>query len=97
MTAQWERQDKAATDGCRQLHQKLEQLRADFVKMSGRLAILARDVAEMKPIVKKVEQDRWRFEGMKSLSKIIWLSGGAFLTGMTWVLYTYFGIGKPPG
>lgn len=97
LVEQWARNDSAATEGRRQMHADINNLTLRQGETKQQVENMTKKLNdEVMPVIKTVQQDRWRVEGMKSLSKIVWLSIGAFLSGMTWVLYTFLGIGKPP-
>lgn len=94
---QWAKQDAVATEGRRLMHQDLNNLTMRQAETRHEVSSLTKKVNdEVMPVIRGVQTDRWRFEGMKTLSKLIYTSLGAFLFGLSWVLYTFLGIGKPP-
>ncbi len=98
LTNTWQQQEVVATEGRRQLHEGMNQLSRQQIETKTEVAALKKEVTdEIKPVIKQVQQDRWRTEGMKSLGKIVWFGVGAFFAGVSWILYTFLGIGKPPG
>ncbi|WBL75586.1 DUF1515 domain-containing protein [Bradyrhizobium xenonodulans] len=103
MTSTWQQQEQSASSGRRELHQKVDALRADvsakvdgmrndMTLMGGQLATAIKDISEMKPVVEAVEVVKQRAVGASWVS--IWLYRIAIIAsgGAAWVVVKYLNI-----
>jgi chromosome segregation ATPase len=82
LTETWQRQDSDATEGRRRLHQKIDELTAQQAALAATVRQQTAELAEIKPAIKRFEQQRQRQEGAASLFKVLWLGVVAFATGL---------------
>ncbi|WP_166295344.1 DUF1515 domain-containing protein [Bradyrhizobium sp. 2S1] len=97
LTATWQQQEQSASNGRRDLHQKVEALRSDvstkvdglrgdMVKMGAQVETAIKDIAAMKPVVQAVENVAVQATGVRNVTKWIW-GAGAFLSGgVVWII-----------
>lgn len=84
MAEQWRQQETAATEGRHALRDKVEELKTEVTRMTGRVDQLSVDVAEIKPAVKTIEAKDHRGQGERNIIRIIW---GILIAGISAVAY----------
>lgn len=82
LTETWARQDEEATEGRRRLHEKLDELKRQQQALTATVEQQTRELAEVKPAIKRFETQRQRQEGAQSLAKLIWGAVVAFAAGL---------------
>lgn len=93
LVSQWRSQDEKASQGRRDLHQKIDAMRGEMQELDGLLKEAIKDIAAMKPTVEAVENAKQQAVGVSKASVWLWrlaifLSGGA-----AWVLANYLKVG----
>ncbi|WP_025036147.1 DUF1515 family protein [Bradyrhizobium sp. DOA9] len=96
LTTQWRQQDEKASQGRRDLHQKMDALRLDVQKLDGEVKAAIADIALMKPTVEAVESAKLQAEGVVTAVRwssrgLYWLAFGLTL-GAGWVLSNWLNI-----
>lgn len=97
LTTTWQNQENSASQGRRELHQKVDALRSDMsakvdglrgdmVTMGGQVATAIKDIAEMKPVVQAVETVKVQATGVRNVSKWIWWIAVPLSGGVGWIL-----------
>lgn len=90
LTTQWRQQDEKASQGRRDLHQKMDALRTDVQKLDVEVKTAIADIALMKPTVEAVENAKLQAQG--AVTAVRWTSRAGYwmavgLTlGAAWVL-----------
>jgi chromosome segregation ATPase len=82
LTDTWQRQDQEATEGRRRLHEKIDELKSQQQTLEETVKQQTKELAEIKPAIKRFEEQRQRHEGAASLFKVMWLGVVAFATGL---------------
>jgi outer membrane murein-binding lipoprotein Lpp len=86
LTSTWQAMEQKASDGRKELHQKVDGLRGDMTTMGAQLATATKDIAEMKPVVKAVENVKAQATGVRNATKWIWGVGVALSGGVVWIV-----------
>jgi|SRR5579859_7344069 len=73
----WGQREEAATEGRRQVHEKVDNLRQDFTRLSAEVENVSQDIVEIKPAIDEFKNARQQAIGAHKLGKLIW---GAMLT-----------------
>src|ERR1700753_700260 len=76
MTDQWARQEAAASEGRRVVHEKLDEVKETQTKTTAELQQLKDEFAILKPAITAFQKKQDEAEGMKNLGKILWLGMG---------------------
>jgi chromosome segregation ATPase len=74
MTSTWQLQETAATDGRRQIHKKLDDVRNEVTKLTSRVDQMGKDIAEIQPAIDTFKSARERQLGAQFMGKLIWLA-----------------------
>jgi ElaB/YqjD/DUF883 family membrane-anchored ribosome-binding protein len=74
LTSTWQQQEAAATDGRRQIHKKLDDVRNEVTKLTGRVDRMANDIAEIQPAIDAFKSARERQLGAQWMGKLIWMA-----------------------
>jgi hypothetical protein len=74
MTSTWQRQESAATDGRRALHAKLDDVRNEVTKLTGRVDQMGKDLGEIQPAIDAFKSARERQIGAQWMGKLIWMA-----------------------
>jgi chromosome segregation ATPase len=82
LTETWARQDQEATEGRRRLHEKIDELKSQQEGLENTVKQQTKELAEIKPAIKRFEEQRQRQEGARSLFKVLWVGVVAFATGL---------------
>jgi ERCC4-type nuclease len=82
LTDTWQHQDGEATEGRRRLHQKIDDLTTKQTKLEETINQQTKELAEIKPAIKRFEAERMRREGANSLIKVAWGALIAFVYGL---------------
>jgi uncharacterized membrane protein len=82
LTETWQIQDREATEGRRRLHDKIDELKSQQGDLENTVKKQTEEISEIKPAIKRFEQQRQRQEGAASLFKVLWLGVVAFATGL---------------
>lgn len=82
LTSTWQMQESAATDGRRALHAKLDDVRNEVTKLTGRVDQMGKDISEIQPAIEAFKSARERQLGAQWMGKLIWVAfiglAGAF-------------------
>ncbi|MGL3208673.1 DUF1515 family protein [Bradyrhizobium sp. BR 1433] len=103
MTATWQQQEQSASNGRRDLHQKVDALRADvsakvdgmrsdMTTMGGQLATAIKDIAQMKPVVDAVENVQVQATGVRNFSRWIYWAAVGLSGGVGWIVTNFVDI-----
>lgn len=82
LTDTWQHQDEEATEGRRRLHDKIDELKSSQEAMAATVRQQTAELAEIKPAIKRFEEQRQRQEGAASTFKLLWMGVVAFATGL---------------
>src|SRR6266403_778218 len=74
LTSTWQLQEKAATDGRRAMHDKLDDVRNEVTKLTGRVNQMGKDIAEIQPAIDAFKSARERQLGAQWMGKLIWMA-----------------------
>lgn len=96
LTDTWQRQDDEATEGRRNLHRAVDDLRQQQTVLAGKVQRQTEQLAEVEPAIKRFEEQRQRQEGAASLFKVLWLGVVAFATGLGYAGHELLGYFWPP-
>ena len=91
MTKMWARQDAAATQGRRVLHDKLEALGKEMIILARRVDSMAVQINLIEPSVKVFNDDRLREEGSKRLGKMLVGAISVAAGGIGWGVHEFIG------
>lgn len=100
LTVTWQQQEQSASNGRRDLHQKVDQLRSDvsakvdgmrtdMTAMGAQLATAIKDIAEMKPVVEAVETVKVQATGVRNFTRWLWGVWAAVGGGVMWVVSSF--------
>jgi hypothetical protein len=90
LTSNWVRQDQAATDGRKVIHDKIDEVRDNVIDLTHRVEGVEKEVKIIQPSIKIFNDEKLRDEGARSLGKLLW---AAILTGaglIGWGLHEWF-------
>lgn len=99
LTDTWRHQDREASEGRKRLHDKVDALASQQGTLANKVEQQTKELAEVKPAIKRFETERQRREGANSLLKLLWVGIVAFATGLGYVaheLLLYFWPPKHP-
>ena len=80
----WAEQYRKATEGRHDLYRKVEELKGEIIRMTGRVDHLTHEVGEIKPTVKGIVADKNQSKGANNIIRIIW---GVLVAGIGAVAY----------
>lgn len=78
----WQHQDREASEGRKRLHDKVDDLKMQQGVLANKVEQQTKELAEVKPAIKRFETERQRREGANSLLKLLWVGVVAFATGL---------------
>ncbi len=96
LTTQWRQQDEKASQGRRDLHQKIDALRSDVQRLDGEVKAAIADIALMRPTVEAVESAKLQAQG--AVTAVRWTSRAGYwiatlmTLGAGWVLANWLNI-----
>jgi hypothetical protein len=93
----WQEQDRRATDGRKFMYEKIEGYARDVQSLTHQMAIVVRDVAEMKPNVQDWIASRNKAAGAAMVLRLVWIFGGAALGAAGWAIGHFLTIGPHAG
>lgn len=98
---QWQSQETSATQGRRDLHQKLEAVKAEVSGLRVEIATAAKDITEIKPDVQEFRNAKQQAKGAEKLGRRLFAAiatlGTLFGGALGWAVSNYITIGpKPP-
>jgi len=96
LTKTWGEQDRQATEGRRELYRKVDELKTEVTKMTGRVDQLAEDVSEIKPAVKNFEATKNRGQGERNIIRIVWSILVAGVGALAYVINDWIHLFWPP-
>lgn len=70
----WGQRQEEATQGRRIVHEKVDQLRTDFMRLSAEVENVSRDLVEIKPAIDAFKTARDRQDGAQKLGQRIWIA-----------------------
>ena len=82
----WQRMEDKASEGRRDLHRKVDALRADMTTMGAQVATATKDIADMKPTVQAVRNVQAQATGVRNVTKWIWGAGMFLIGGVVWII-----------
>lgn len=82
LTETWQRQDGEATQGRRRLHDKIDEMKSQQKSLEETVKQQTKELAEIKPAIKRFEAQRQRQEGARSLFKVLWGGVVVFAGGL---------------
>ncbi|UGY23078.1 DUF1515 domain-containing protein [Bradyrhizobium septentrionale] len=88
----WQRMEEKASEGRKDLHQKVEALRAEVTTMGAQISTATKDIAEMKPTVQAVQNVRVQADGVRNVSRWIYWAAVALSGGIVWVVTNFVDI-----
>ncbi|WP_166295070.1 DUF1515 family protein [Bradyrhizobium sp. 2S1] len=88
----WQRMEEKASEGRKDLHQKVEALRAEVTTMGAQISTATKDIAEMKPTVQAVQNVRVQADGVRNVSRWIYWAAVALSGGIVWVVNNFVDI-----
>jgi len=88
----WQEQDRRASEGRKELYNKVESFGLSVVELGHRLNTVAAEVAEMKPAVRDWVNTKNRAEGAVSSTRVLWGLAGAFVVVVGWVFDHFLSI-----
>ncbi|WP_038381061.1 DUF1515 family protein [Bradyrhizobium elkanii] len=80
----WQRMEEKASEGRKDLHQKVEALRADVTTMGAQISTATKDIAEMKPTVQAVQNVRVQADGVRNVSRWLYWAAVGLTGGVVW-------------
>lgn len=93
LVSQWRSQDEKASQGRRDLHQKIDAMRTEMQELDGLLKEAIKDIAEMKPTVEAVENAKQQAVGAGKASVWLWRLAMFASGGAAWVIANYLKVG----
>ncbi|MCS3447260.1 MULTISPECIES: DUF1515 family protein [Bradyrhizobium] len=88
----WQRMEEKASEGRKDLHQKVEALRADVTTMGAQISTVTKDIAEMKPTVQAVQNVRVQAAGVRNVSRWLYWAAVGLTGGVVWVVNNFVDI-----
>lgn len=92
MVTTWQSQEAVATQGRRDLHQKVDALRGELHDMGSTLAGAIRDIAAMKPSVEAFENAKAQALGAQKFGKWLWGIAALVSGAVGWILSNWITI-----
>ncbi|WP_018456789.1 DUF1515 family protein [Bradyrhizobium sp. WSM4349] len=93
LVSQWRSQDEKASQGRRDLHQKIDAMRTEMQELDGLLKGAIKDIADMKPTVEAVENAKQQAVGASKASVWLWRLAIFISGGAAWVIANYLKVG----
>lgn len=92
----WQRQEEKAADGRKDLHQKVDALRAEMTTMGttmgAQLATAMKDIADMKPTVQAVRTVQVQATGVRNASRWLYWAAVGLSGGIGWIVTNFVDI-----
>ncbi|UGA47082.1 DUF1515 domain-containing protein [Bradyrhizobium quebecense] len=88
----WQRMEEKASEGRKDLHQKVEALRADVTTMGAQISTATKDIAEMKPTVQAVQTVQVQATGVRNASRWLYWVAVGLSGGVGWVITNFVDI-----
>jgi hypothetical protein len=95
MTVAWAEQERNATEGRRELHDKIDDVRQVAFALASKVDGMAKEMIEISPAVREFRRQRERAIGARNLGRWVW---GAMLTaagGLGWVISEWLHYPRP--
>jgi Protein of unknown function (DUF1515) len=96
MTDQWARQEAAASEGRRVVHEKLDEVKETQTRTTAELQQLKDEFAILKPAITAFQKKQDEAEGMKNLGKILWLGMGGIAAAVGYLVHEWLNFLKGP-
>lgn len=101
MSRMWQTQEASATQGRRDLHQKLEAVKTEVSGLRVEIATAAKDITEIKPDVQEFRNAKQQAKGAERLGRRLFAAIGLIGTmiggALGWAVSNWVTIGpKPP-
>lgn len=77
----WGEREKSATDGRRIVHEKVDLLSKDILRIGADVENLTEEIANIKPAVQSAEKERTERDGAIKFGKGIWAVGAGLFGG----------------
>ncbi|GIQ73172.1 DUF1515 family protein [Bradyrhizobium sp. ma5] len=90
----WQRMEEKASEGRKDLHRKVDDLRADMTALGAQVATATKDIADMKPTVQTVQSVQAQATGVRNLSRWLYWFAALLSGGVGWILTTYLDMHK---
>ncbi|MGY4259778.1 outer membrane murein-binding lipoprotein Lpp [Bradyrhizobium sp. USDA 4516] len=85
----WTQMEAKASDGRKDLHQKVDALRAEMTTMGAQLATATKDIADMKPTVQAVQNVQVQATGVRNASRWLYWLAVLLSGGVGWILTSF--------
>ncbi|ODM77813.1 DUF1515 family protein [Bradyrhizobium elkanii] len=88
----WQRMEEKASEGRKDLHRKVDDLRADMTAMGAQVATATKEIADMKPTVQAVQNVRVQADGVRNVSRWLYWVAVGLSGGVVWVVTNFVDI-----
>ncbi|UGY03126.1 DUF1515 family protein [Bradyrhizobium quebecense] len=88
----WQRMEEKASEGRKDLHQKVEALRAEVTTMGAQISTATKEIADMKPTVQAVQNVRVQADGVRNVSRWLYWVAVGLSGGVVWVVTNFVDI-----
>ncbi|GEC52275.1 outer membrane murein-binding lipoprotein Lpp [Bradyrhizobium japonicum] len=88
----WQRMEEKASEGRKDLHRKVDDLRADMTAMGAQVATATKDIADMKPTVQAVQNVRVQATGVRNASRWLYWVALGLSGGVGWIVTNFVDI-----
>ncbi|UGY14223.1 DUF1515 domain-containing protein [Bradyrhizobium septentrionale] len=88
----WQRMEEKASEGRKDLHQKVDALRAEMTTMGAQVATATKDIADMKPTVQAVQNVQVQAAGVRNVSRWLYWVAVGLSGGGVWVVSNFVDI-----
>lgn len=92
----WQSQEASASQGRRDLHRKVDELREDLHQVGNQVAGALKDIADIKPSVEAFENAKAQAIGAQKLGKWIWAALPFAGGGIGWAIANWITITPRP-
>ncbi|WP_233443094.1 DUF1515 domain-containing protein [Bradyrhizobium brasilense] len=81
--------EEKASEGRKDLHQKVEALRADVTTIGAQISTATKDIADMKPNVQAVQNVQVQATGVRNASRWLYWLAVLLSGGVGWILTSF--------
>lgn len=85
----WQRMEEKASEGRKDLHQKVDALRAEMTTMGAQVATATKDIADMKPTVQAVQTVQVQATGVRNVSRWLYWVALGLSGGVGWIITNF--------
>ncbi|UGA46747.1 DUF1515 family protein [Bradyrhizobium quebecense] len=88
----WQRMEEKASEGRKDLHRKVDDLRAEMTAMGAQVTTATKDISDMKPTVQAVQNVQVQATGVRNASRWLYWAAVGLSGGVGWIITNFIDI-----